>query len=597
MHFSRIARPWIVSLGVMGIATSAFAAKPVDGPEINPYACQGRAEVAQADRSISQIEDELEKKLNPVLEGWEPATERAIKYCTIGELKKRVGHGDAADWYAKAIAENPDEPGYEFFLGRYYGGARGARGTVVEMAEKHYYRALDKLEKLKEQGRYREHHKVIEDHTRKGLLTLYQQDGLPLLPWKAFPQHSNGYYPPGVSVGGEFHISKDTRDGAGANEMGGFAAEAGLRNFRVPAEPITEREKYDIARNPVRMRYTAKARLRQTYFGALDFSYTQIEAKEAAIPIFATPSAPKTDVNVKEMGVGYERNIPLYPLFDFKLAGGVRRVERTGTVEYFPEHTQEFNVYEVKPALSRFIGSDKLTLGYVFVYMDIPDLPDSITTDEVAKVRGRTIWAANVEYAFYSPLLLPSLHYGSLRPYRTPTRGFYLNAGYVNDNEVFGDHRTINQVFFAGARVEGPGMWNVGLTESFYIGTGYKPDIDTGVEIQDANISGKSLRSQLTIVRLLVNPDATPGVPKEVGPFASDTLNLAFPISFDKTISGVDYYENIRAGAQLWWKVYSTGIWGATFLTTVGYDYQYFYHINKHMHNAGLTVRLGWGDL
>ena len=69
------------------------------------------------------------------------------------------------------------------------------------------------------------------------------------------------------------------------------------------------------------------------------------------------------------------------------------------------------------------------------------------------------------------------------------------------------------------------------------------------------------------------------------------------PISFDKAIEGVDYFENFRVGTQLWWKVYGTGVWGATVLATIGYDYQYFYNINKHMHNAGLTLRLGWGDL
>src|SRR5262245_49172052 len=196
MHLLRIARPLLAALGVIGIAASAHAA-PVAGPEINPYACQGQAEVAQADRSIAQIRDELEKKLNPPVEPYDPPTVRALKYCVIAELKKRVGAGDAADWYEKAIAENPDEPGYEFFFGRYYAGARGAKNTPLEMAEKHLYRSLEKLERLKEQNRYRDFHHVIEDHTRKQLLVLYQQDGLPLLPWKAYPQHSSGYLAPG----------------------------------------------------------------------------------------------------------------------------------------------------------------------------------------------------------------------------------------------------------------------------------------------------------------------------------------------------------------------------------------------------------------
>ncbi len=595
MHFQRIARSVLAALSVLWTLASAQAA-PVAGPEINPYACQGQAEVAEADRSIAQIQDELQKKLHPPVESWDPPTVRALKYCVIAMMKTRVGHGDAAEWYEKAIAENPDEPGYEFFFGRYYGGARGARTVPLEMAEKHLYNALDKLERLKEQGRYRDFHQIIEDHTRKQLLLLYQQDGLPLLPWKAYPQHSRGYLPPSVSVAGEFRISKDTRDSPGSNEMGGFAAEAGLRNFRRPAEPITDREKYDIARNPLRTTLTAEALVRQTYVGLFMLSYARQHAEQAAIPVFSFPSEPMTDIDVEQFGLSYQRVIPLYPAFDLGVFGSVSHVDRTGTVEYFPDYTQKFMVYEARASLGRFITSDKLTINGTYVYMDIPDLPDSIDPNPVTKVRGRAISAVNVQYAFYSPLLLPALHYGSLRPYRTPTRGLYLQAGYVNDNEVFGDHRTINETVWGGVRLEGPGKYNIGLTESYFMGTGKVADA-AGNETVDDTMSSHSLRSQITVTRLLVNPDETPGVPQSVGPFASDSLNWVFPLSWDKTIQGVDYYENLRIGTQLWWKVYGTGVWGATVLATVGYDYQYFYNIDKHMHNAGLTLRLGWGDL
>jgi len=32
-------------------------------------------------------------------------------------------------------------------------------------------------------------------------------------------------------------------------------------------------------------------------------------------------------------------------------------------------------------------------------------------------------------------------------------------------------------------------------------------------------------------------------------------------------------------------------------LTTVGYDYEYFYRLPKHTHNVFITARLGWRDL
>ena len=593
----RIASSVCLAVLLMALTSTARAA-PVAGPEINPFACQGQAESLMADRSISQISDELEKRMDPIYEAWDPPTVRAIKICVVAELKKRVGQGDAAVYYLRAIETNPDEPGFEFFAGRYYGGARGVRGPVLEMAEKHYYNALEKLEALQTAGRYRDYHAVVEDHTQKGLLVLYQQDGLPLLPWKAFRQRPSGYPAPGLSVASQVTVSKDTRDSLGANEVGGFSAEAGLRSFRNP-EPISAREKFDIVRNPLRYRSLNTLRLRHTYIGAVDVMYNYFKAEEAAIPIFNTPSAPKVDVTAKEYGIGYDRVIPLYPLFDARLTGSVKRVERVGVVEYNPTYQQDFNVYEVRPAISRFLGSDKLTLGFTYVYMDIPPLSEAVASGvpDYLRVRGRSIMAATFEYGLYSPVLLPSLHLGSIRPYRTPTRGWYFYGGWVRDNEVFGDHRTINDTYYAGTRLEGPGAFNYGITEALYQGGGTVVD-QFGNELPNESLAGATtLRSTFVLAAQIVNPDAVPGVPKEVGPFASDTLNLVFPVSYDHALAGVDYFENFRVGSQVWWKVFATGIWGTTFLTTVGYDYQYFFRVNKHMHNVSATVRMGWGDL
>jgi hypothetical protein len=74
-------------------------------------------------------------------------------------------------------------------------------------------------------------------------------------------------------------------------------------------------------------------------------------------------------------------------------------------------------------------------------------------------------------------------------------------------------------------------------------------------------------------------------------------LNLVFPVSCDLPLVGVLDFENIRGGAQLWWKVFGTGLFGTTFLFTAGYEYQYFFHIPKHMHNLAITARVGWADL
>jgi hypothetical protein len=594
----------------------AAHSEPVEGPEINPFACQGQAESLENDRSIAEMRWELGKRLDPLFQPSDPPTVRAIKLCVIGEMKKRVGDAGAVDYYLRAISENPQEPGFEMFAAKYYAGARGARGQVADLAEKHYYRALEKLDALRAQGRFRDFHAVVEDHVRKGLLVLYQQDGMPLLPWKAYPQHPSGYLAPGVSVASQDSIGFDTRGGPGANETGGFMAEAGLfvirsRDNLVPEQRIQENLKiarFDIARNPLRLRSDNQLRLRHAFLGSLDFVYGVLTAKNAAITAFARPSERVVppggppilnDVDVREIGGAYERVIGLYPLFDLKVAGGARRVRRVGTVEGFPDCAQDFNVYEVRPTLSRFVSSDKLTVGGVWVLMDMPPVncAGGPTPDQATSVRGRRIAAATFEYAFYSPLLLPRLDLVSLHPYRTPTRGLYLYGGYVNDNEVFGDHRTINETYYGGARLEGPGPFDIGVTESYYVASGTQLNPTTRVEDPSLDLAGKTLRTSLVFATRLLNPDATPGVPPAWGPLALHSVNWVFPASFDKVTAGRDDFENFRVGTQLWWQLFGTGFGGPAFLFTLNYEYQYFYKIPKSVHNAGITIRLGWRDL
>lgn len=579
---------------------SSRAAAQEAGPELNPYACQGRAEALQADRSISQIENEIAKLVEPAFVPSDPKTVRALKLCTIAELKKRVGAADASDYYERAIAEHPAEPGYEFFLGRYFAGARGAKASVHELAEEHLYRALDKLERLRNGGRYRPYHGVIEDHTRKQLLVLYQRDGLPLLPWKAYPQSSSGLLAPGASIASINRVSHDTRFAVGANEMGGFTAETQL--FERGPEPAGPAEFFVVARSPLRYRSENALQLRHNYVGLVSLGAAFEKGESAAFDDFTQigQAEPRFhDVDVRQLWVGYERSLALYPLFDLRLQLQYQRVHRVGLVEYHPTYAQDFPVYFAKPQLSRFIGSDKLTVSGTYALMVIPDLDGSaqggLRDGDYLLKRGRLIAGVELEYAFYSPLLLPSLHLASLRPYRTPTRGLYLTAGYVTDNELYGDRRIINDTIHGGVRLEGPGAWDVDVHETWFRGRGR--DIESTGEVPAPDLSASSLRSSLTVVRHLAHPDATPGIPATVGPFASDAVSLAFPVSWDKAVNGPDTYENVRGGAQLWFKVFGTGAWGATVLTTLSYEYQYFYQFGKHIHNLGATMRLGWGDL
>ncbi len=587
-------------IACLGFAATAHAEEPSAGPRLNPFACQGRAEALEADRSIEQIRGELEKRQSPEYLPTDPRSVRALKLCTLGELKKRIGDSDAIDYYERAVREAPDEPGYELFAGRYYAGARGAKGPVLELAEKHLYRALAKLEALRASGRFEAYHGVVDDQVHKQLLVLYQQDGLPLLPWKAYPQHASGYQAPGLAIASTNRIFKDTRSAVGANEVGGFTAETQL--YERGPEPARAREFFFVARNPLRYSTENTLNFRQNTLGELQAGISLEKNVDAAFDDFTQIGQAKPglhDVDVRQLFVGFDRTLPLYPAFDLRLRAQYLRVHRVGLVEYQPTYAQDFPVYVFRPAVSRFVGSDKLTLSATYALMAIPDLDGAargaLPPGDYLLKRGRLIAGLELEYAFYSPLLLPALQVASLRPFRTPTRGLYLSAGYVTDNELYGNRRVVNDTIHGGARLEGPGNWDVSVHESWFRGRG--TDITAQGETAAEDLSAASVRTSVTVVRHLAHPDASPGVPARVGPFASDAVSLAFPASWDKVVKGPGPYENLRVGAQLWLKLFATGVWGATSLTTLTYDYQYFYRFGKHVHNVGAAVRVGWGDL
>jgi hypothetical protein len=597
----------IVGAATFGLAVAGSAhADPVDaGPEINPYECLGRYEAATGNRSMSQVREELEKRLHPLFDKDEPHSVRAMKLCVVAKLEARLGDNSAGEHFAQAVAENPEEPGYELFYGELYSGFRGARGPVTETAEDHYYRALEKLDALKAAGKFRPYHAVVEEWVHKKLLVLYQEDGLPLLPWKAFPQHGYaGHDAPGLAVSGQFSISKDTRDFFRNNEMRSFTSELLFAQSSVRANgTLTARQKYDIVRNPLRYRTDDRVRLRQNYFGTLDFLYSydhmvkgQIFSyyKPAANPDGSPGSWPFVDTTVQQAGLNYERVFPIYPLFDAKLAGTVERVDRVGIIEFQPNMHENFWLYEARPSFSRFLGPDKVTLDFVYSYMAISPIPYG---EPEEALRAKYIRAVNLEYALYSPLVLPEFRSGELGMHRTPTRGWYFNLGAADDDDVYGTRTVRKRDYYLGTRFEGAGNYDFTLQGTYATGatTLADPNDPSGIEREDASQRSSSFRTTALIQRRIVNPDAIPGINGKVIDF--DMMNLVIPITWDKGLQGPHDYENIRVGAELWTKFFGTGFWGPAFLPTVGYDYQYFYNLKKAVNEFHVNLRMGWGKL
>jgi hypothetical protein len=593
------------------LALTTVAAAEDRGPEMNPYECLGRYEAATGNRSMTQVRAELEKKLHPLFEPGEPPTIKAMKACVVAMLESRLGDDDAPTHYALAIEQDPEEPGYEYWFGHYWNGFRGARGPIVERAEDHYYRALEKLEAKKKAGKYRDYHAVVEEWTRKQLLVSYQEDGL----------HLGGKN--SVSVSAQFALNKDTRDFFRNNEMRLFTGELMFAESRARALGLLKAPQlYEIARAPLRHREEARLRLRLNALGAFDVSaaYERCGSVCQITSYYLPPGAPAAatgavgtynDVNLREIGGNYERVFPLYPLFDFKLRAGAKYIDRQGVVEFLPDIHEKFMLYEGHTSFSHFVGPDKIDLDLTYVFMNVPDIKFGVPSEAQ---RGKYIRAANLEYAIYRPFVLPEVRNGVLGVHRTPTRGWYWNLGAADDDDVYGLKTVRKHDFYLATRFEGAGNWDYSLQGTYSTSKITSLDPNTGLASSDlfTPMESTSFRTTAIIQRRIINPDAIPGISGSV--IDADMINLVVPISWDKGLSGTPCYndagayptnytsaadcyktyENFRAGVEIWSKFFGVGHAGPALLTTIGYDYQYFYNIKKAVNAVHLNLRMGW---
>ncbi|HEY5947059.1 MAG TPA: hypothetical protein VIV40_16260 [Kofleriaceae bacterium] len=573
--------------------TIAIVAATSGAAHANPFKCRGEAEAVARDLSISEIRVEIERRKTAPPEEGEPPTVTAHKLCVIAELLRRVGDSDASDYYERAIATDPAEPGYELWYGAYFGTVRGAAGPIVESAEKHYYRAIEKMDQRRKAGPLADYDQVTEQWTQRRLLDLYQRDGLPLVGWKAYRYDEHDLVLPGVMLSSVFQMSADTRDFFYGNEMRAFTGEAAFAESVLRlGRPLSNTERFNLIRAPLRTGWNNRVRLRHNWLGALDLEHRWFHATEAQIGIFTEPNK-YVDVEVTELGAGYDRVFGIGPLFDLDLAGNVRRTSRSGTVEFLPDLKQQFTTFEATPTISRFVGPDKLSLRGTYVYMAIPDVMGGAPYEQA---RGQTIRALHLEYAMYRPVRLPSLAGGELNFDRRYTRGWHWYAGIAEDSQVYGLRQVGLRDHYFGTTLKGLGAYDVSLQGTYYTAKTEFVDPDApemGLQ-EDVSQSHSQYRTSASVLRRLIDEDVTPGLPKSRFGLAPASLVLVVPVSHDLGLRGSNAFENVRAGAELWLKLIATGVGGTTFLVTAGYDYQYFYRQTRAMNMAHLAIRMGW---
>jgi hypothetical protein len=574
----------LVALGLL------LAARAQGQPRGNPFACPGEGDALARGNGTADLEAEITKRVaNPPARDEGPF-EEGRQLCVTAELMRRVGDTRAGDYYRRAVAADPDEPGFELWYGYYLRNVRGPRAPLLEAAEAHYFAALDKLARLRARGQAQDFDDITESWVKRGLLTLYQEDGLPLLPGKAYP-----YTRLGPSLGAALTtmvaITRDTSEVGVVDDARRFAAEAAFAaGPQRLNRPLDRDELRGIVRTPLRYEVYNRVRLRVPFAGAFDVSYDFFRAPGSQITAFTEPNI-FNDVSVDTFAAGWKRAFDLAPAFDLMLDLGYRRVNRTGVVEWYPELKEGVNLFEAHPVLSRFLGPDKLTAGVNYVYMQIPTIPGGKIED---RVRARAIRAFYADYAIYRQLLLPDAATREL--HRTATRGLHLYAGYAMDDEAFGVRVVYRRDAYGGVSLRGLGRFDLTVQGTVLSSDTVEDRRDASNAIVhglDTSQSVRQLRPTVIGLYRIVDDEAIPDVPRT--PLAG--LNLVVPVRADFATRGPDAFDNVRAGAELWGKLIVTGLRGTHFLLTAGYEAQWFHRLDKLVHVARLELRMGWGAL
>ncbi len=551
-----------------------------EGP--NPFGCRGQADALIEGLSTDDIEQERDKRMDEGAAEGESPEDLAQRMCVVAKLMARVGDSRASHYFEKAIAANPSEGGYELWYGDYLGRNRGSAYPLVEDAERHLYRALDKVRARKAAGREASFDAITEEWAQRRLINLYQADGFPVLPWKGYPYDSTSVQAPGLFLAAEGRASVDTNDFLDVSDVRNFTSEM---LFAGSAErlnrSLTYKEKQSLAIAPVRYGYVARARLRQNVLGAVDFVYKSLQIEQGQIVRYDQPTV-FGNAQVQEYGVSYKRGFDLYPLFDATVEASYRRVDRLGLVEYFPDQWEHIGLTELKPSVSRFLGPDVLTVGMNYVYMDI----SSVQGGELdQRKRARGITGVYFDYAIYRPLLLPQTG-ESLRIRRQGTRGLHLFGGAAYDNEVFGTRLVEKRDYYGGVSLLGIGPFD--LTAQ---GTLFQGGAVDQLPYDLRKLSNAQWRTTLVPQIRVIDVEAMPGMPHGEAPVF---LNLVFPMRQDVATQGPPDFDNVRVGAELWTRIVSPHLRGTSFLVSGGYAFQYFYNLDKPLNTARIDVAMGW---
>lgn len=547
---------FVVALVFLSVSTAIFAQESDIKKRGDPFACIGEATSLGKEMSTSEITDEISNRLAAL----KPYDARSS--CIIAELMKRVGDYRAEDYYKKAIDADNTEPAYELFYADYLRNFRGPQRPLFPDAEKHYYEALRKLRKLEQTKNWQDFDAATQKRVERGLKTLYQEDGLPLLHWKSEIIEPNKFLErPFVFFSTINKYAKSTTDFDEVDDIRDFTAEALFAGSESRLNRDLSKDKLKgIIRAREQFETLNRLRFRYSDLPAFEIFYKYRKIDNAQITNFNEPNK-FNDVNLNEYGIALEKPFNVSPYFDFFLRGIYKRVKREGLIEFLPDEKEDVNHYEAKLAISRFFGPDKANLEFTYVFQDIDqDISNP-------SKRDRQIFGATLTYQIFKERAYEQ---------RFEPRGLDLFGGIAIDKERFDSIDVKKRDYFAGAAFKG-----IPFIKENAFDVIIQPTIFTYKVAGDESQDNSQYRTNVTLLyRIKDEEKAERGF-----------LHLVIPFRHDIAIDGPNDFENFKVGTGLNTKFL---IRKTTFLASISYDYQRFYRLNKNLNLFSFNVSMGF---
>lgn len=578
----------------------------------DPYACVEHARILVRDKSSSRLSEIISALVKQ--DGSE-----ALYYLEIAELMKGSGSPRAEYYYKKALEGDPREPAFNLFFADYLRNHRGPLKPLYPRAEAHYFEAFEKLARLNSGNRPSWHDETAR-RVERGLIALYQEDGIPikvpnrLQDWITYRER------PLLFISSINKWAQSTGDFDNTDDIRAFTSEmllAEQRRVENRIGALTEDDLKSIARSKPQYETLERLRIRYKKLPMFEISYRNRQIERGAITQFQFTDR-TNDVRIQsDYGAAVEKPFSLPAGFDFFLRGGYDRIDRTGLIENAPARHEIINQYQGVFAASRFVGPDKAIFQSVYLYQDInPQLDKAQITK-----RDRQIASGKFTYT-----LLRKFRTHEVRAQKTDRdkdqrrhdetlfelRGWNFFGGVAYDNERFGQVTLRKNDYFIGSEIKGlkSGRLDLGYQATIFTaevrGNALPKDLPltvitdrlagSNVELGDlVRRQNSQLRQNANVVIRLKDEEREPALPAgDSGWLHPALFHLVFPFRYDAAMDRHKEFENYRMGCELSLKAFSAPFRGTSFLVSGGYSRQRFINLNKSVNLVQVSFSVGF---